>query len=126
MDLPSENGVSHKYEASAVGAQKDTADPEATLFLWGSAPGIGAGRHRGSWTQKNRRRKKTQRPERKKPLLGGAERRRNRSRQKPLKTAADPGELCERAATLQEKRGLSRYGVRYKGKQAGGGRYGNG
>ncbi|KAJ1090104.1 hypothetical protein NDU88_003242 [Pleurodeles waltl] len=47
--------------------------------------------------------------------LGGAERRRNQSRQKPLKTSADPGELCERATTLQENRGLSRYGVRYKG-----------
>ncbi|KAJ1144711.1 hypothetical protein NDU88_011008 [Pleurodeles waltl] len=66
------------------------------------------------------------RPERKKPLLGGAERCRNLSRQKPLKTATDPGELCERAATLQEKRGLSRYGVRYKGKRAGGGRCGKG
>ncbi|KAJ1129527.1 hypothetical protein NDU88_007895 [Pleurodeles waltl] len=89
----------------------------------GSVPGIGAGRHRSSWTQKNSRLKKTPRPERKKPLLGGAERRRNRSRQKPLKTSADPGELCEGAVTLQEKRGLSRYGVRYKGKRAGGGRY---
>ncbi|KAJ1180263.1 hypothetical protein NDU88_005485 [Pleurodeles waltl] len=82
--------------------------------------------HPSSWTQKNRRLKKTPRPERKKPLLGGAERRRNRSRQKPLKTSADPGELCEGAVTLQEKRGLSRYGVRYKGKRAGGGRYGKG
>ncbi|KAJ1191564.1 hypothetical protein NDU88_000880 [Pleurodeles waltl] len=89
-------------------------------------PGIGAGRHRSSWTQKNRRLKKTPRPERKKPLLGGAERRRNRSQQKPLKTSADPGELCEGAATLQEKRGHSRYGVRYKGKRAGDGRYGKG
>ncbi|KAJ1185063.1 hypothetical protein NDU88_001858 [Pleurodeles waltl] len=36
--------------------------------------------------------------------------------------ATDPGELNERAATLQEKRGLSRYGERYKGKRAGDGR----
>ncbi|KAJ1109747.1 hypothetical protein NDU88_007107 [Pleurodeles waltl] len=36
--------------------------------------------------------------------------------------AADPGELNERAATLQEKRGLSRYGERYKGKWVGDGR----
>ncbi|KAJ1179622.1 hypothetical protein NDU88_004856 [Pleurodeles waltl] len=74
-----------------------------------SAPGIGAGRPRSSWTQKNGRLKRTPTPETKKPLLGGAERRRSRSRQKSLKTTADPGELCERAATLQEKLGHSRW-----------------
>ncbi|KAJ1134355.1 hypothetical protein NDU88_000807 [Pleurodeles waltl] len=67
---------------------------------------------------------KPPRPEKKQPLLGGAERRLNRNQRKPLKTAADPGELNERAATLQEKRGLSRYGERYKGKREGDGRYG--
>ncbi|KAJ1216243.1 hypothetical protein NDU88_003847 [Pleurodeles waltl] len=56
------------------------------------------------------------------PLCGGTERRRNRYRQKPWKMAADPGEPNERAATLQEKRGLSRYGVRDKRNRAGDGR----
>ncbi|KAJ1085075.1 hypothetical protein NDU88_005208 [Pleurodeles waltl] len=56
----------------------------------------------------------------KKPLSGGEEQRQRRSRRKSLVKTADPGELCERAATLQEKRGHSRYGVRNEGKQAGG------
>ncbi|KAJ1186711.1 hypothetical protein NDU88_003492 [Pleurodeles waltl] len=76
----------------------------------------GAGRHRSSW------REKTPRRPTKTPLRGGTERRRNRDRQKPWKTAAKPGEPNERAATLQEKRGLSRYGVRDKGDRAGDGR----
>ncbi|KAJ1215268.1 hypothetical protein NDU88_002877 [Pleurodeles waltl] len=66
---------------------------------------------------------KTPRQPKKTPLCGGTERRRNRYRQKPWKTAADPGEPNERAATLQEKRGFSRYRVRDKGNRAGGGRY---
>ncbi|KAJ1203929.1 hypothetical protein NDU88_007710 [Pleurodeles waltl] len=86
------------------------------LLFRAHTPGIGAGRHRSSWTQK------TPRQGKKTPLLGGTERRQSRNRQKPWKTAADPGELSERATALQEKRGLSRYGVRDKGKRAEGGR----
>ncbi|KAJ1106123.1 hypothetical protein NDU88_003526 [Pleurodeles waltl] len=71
---------------------------------------------------KNGRLKRTPTPETKKPLSGRAEQRRRRSRRKSLVKTADPGELCERAATLQEKRGHSRYGVRNEGKRAGGGR----
>ncbi|KAJ1151026.1 hypothetical protein NDU88_003813 [Pleurodeles waltl] len=74
--------------------------------------GKGAGRRRSSW------REKTPRQTTKTPLRGGTERRRNRDRRKPWKTTADPGEPNERAATLQEKRGLSRYGVRDKGNRA--------
>ncbi|KAJ1197758.1 hypothetical protein NDU88_001606 [Pleurodeles waltl] len=80
-------------------------------------PGRGAGRHWSSWTQK------TPRQPKKTPLHGETERRRNRDCRKPWKTAADPEEPNERAATLQEKRGFSRYGVRDKGNRAGGGRY---
>ncbi|KAJ1191081.1 hypothetical protein NDU88_000397 [Pleurodeles waltl] len=87
-----------------------------------SERGIGAERHRSSRTWRNRRLQKLPRPEKKQLLLGGAERRLNRKQRKPLKTAADPGELNARAATLQEKRGLSRYGERYKGKRVGDGR----
>ncbi|KAJ1115852.1 hypothetical protein NDU88_004074 [Pleurodeles waltl] len=83
---------------------------------WASTPGIGAGRHRSLWTPK------TPRQPKKPPLRGGTERRQNRNCQKPWKVTADPGELNKGAATLQEKRGLSRYGVRGKGNRAGGGR----
>ncbi|KAJ1130437.1 hypothetical protein NDU88_008790 [Pleurodeles waltl] len=75
-------------------------------------------------TQKNGRTKRTPIPKTKTPLFGGAEHRRSRSRRKSLKKTADPGELCERAVTLQEKHGHSRYGVRNKGKRAGGKREG--
>ncbi|KAJ1197934.1 hypothetical protein NDU88_001778 [Pleurodeles waltl] len=89
-------------------------DPRESWLHKRRTPGIGAGRHRSSWTQK------TPRQPKKPPLRGGTERRQNRNCQKPWKTAADPGELNEGAATLQEKRGLSRYGVREKGNRAGG------
>ncbi|KAJ1129189.1 hypothetical protein NDU88_007560 [Pleurodeles waltl] len=82
-----------------------------------STTGIGAGRPRSSRTWRNRRLQKPPRPEQKQPLRGGAERRLNRNQRKPLRTAADPGKLNERAATLQEKRSLSRYGEWYKGKR---------
>ncbi|KAJ1190662.1 hypothetical protein NDU88_007400 [Pleurodeles waltl] len=87
-----------------------------------SATGIGAGRPQSIRLQKNGRLKRTPTPKTKKPLSGGAEQRRSRSRRKSLVKTADPGELCERAATLQEKRGHSRFGVRNEGKRAGGGR----
>ncbi|KAJ1085072.1 hypothetical protein NDU88_005205 [Pleurodeles waltl] len=54
-------------------------------------------------------------PKTKTLLFGGAEHRRSRNRRKSLKKIADPGELCERAATLQD-------GVRNKGKRVEGGR----
>ncbi|KAJ1175407.1 hypothetical protein NDU88_000695 [Pleurodeles waltl] len=78
--------------------------------------GIGAGRHGSSRTWRNRRLEKPLGPEQKQPLRGGAERRLNRNQREPLRTPADPGKLNGKAATLQEKRGLSRYGERYKGK----------
>ncbi|KAJ1105260.1 hypothetical protein NDU88_002668 [Pleurodeles waltl] len=84
---------------------------------WKELGGIGDRKLRGTDDCRNR-----PRPEKKQPLLGGAERRLNRNRRKPLKSTADPGELNERAATLQETRGLSRYEERYKGKRAGDGR----
>ncbi|KAJ1129730.1 hypothetical protein NDU88_008097 [Pleurodeles waltl] len=59
-------------------------------------------------TQKNGRTKRTPTPKTKTPLFGGAELRRSRSQRKSLKKTADTGELCERATTLQEKRGHSR------------------
>ncbi|KAJ1133228.1 hypothetical protein NDU88_011525 [Pleurodeles waltl] len=86
--------------------------------------GIGAGRHRSSRTWRNIRLLKPPRPEQKQPLRGGAEHRPNRNQREPLGTAADPGKLNGKAATLQEKRGLSRYGERYKGKGREDGRYG--
>ncbi|KAJ1143971.1 hypothetical protein NDU88_010273 [Pleurodeles waltl] len=93
----------------------------ATLKVWDvDTTGIGAGRHRSSRTWRNRRLQKPPRPEQKQPLRGGAERRPNRNQRKPLRKAADPRKLNERAATLQEKRGLSRYGERYKGEGGGG------
>ncbi|KAJ1096491.1 hypothetical protein NDU88_001631 [Pleurodeles waltl] len=51
---------------------------------------------------------------------GGTKHCRDRDRQKPWKTTADPGKPNGKAAMLQEKRGLSRYGVRDKGNRAGG------
>ncbi|KAJ1106792.1 hypothetical protein NDU88_004190 [Pleurodeles waltl] len=70
--------------------------------------GIGAGRHRSPRTWRNRRWQKPPRPEQKQPLRGGAERRPNRNQREPLRTATDPGKLNGKAATLQEKRVLSR------------------
>ncbi|KAJ1109657.1 hypothetical protein NDU88_007017 [Pleurodeles waltl] len=83
-----------------------------------ATPGIEAGRHRSLW------REKTQRQPTKTLPRGGTKRCRDRDRQKPWKTTADPGKPNGKAATLQEKRGLSRYGVRDKGNRAGGGRCG--
>ncbi|KAJ1134720.1 hypothetical protein NDU88_001167 [Pleurodeles waltl] len=65
-------------------------------------PGIGAGRHRSLW------REKTPRQPTKTLLRGGTKRCRDRDLQKPWKTTADPGKPNGKAATLQEKRGLSR------------------
>ncbi|KAJ1139732.1 hypothetical protein NDU88_006099 [Pleurodeles waltl] len=73
-----------------------------------STTGIGAGRHWSSRTWRNRRLQKPPRPEQKQPVHGGAERRSNRNQREPLRTAAEPGKLIGKAATLQEKRGLSR------------------
>ncbi|KAJ1108827.1 hypothetical protein NDU88_006197 [Pleurodeles waltl] len=81
-------------------------------------PGVGAGRHRSLW------REKTPRQPTKTLPRGGTKRCRDRDRQKPWKTTADPGKLNGKAAMLQEKRGLSRYGVRDKGNRAGGGKCG--
>ncbi|KAJ1100932.1 hypothetical protein NDU88_006007 [Pleurodeles waltl] len=86
------------------------------------ATGIGAGRPQSIRLQKYGRLKRTPTPKTKKPLSGGAEQRRSRSRRKSLVKNPDTGELCESATTLQEKRGHSGYGVRNEGKRAGGGR----
>ncbi|KAJ1206179.1 hypothetical protein NDU88_001588 [Pleurodeles waltl] len=71
-----------------------------------------------------RLREKTPRQPKKTLPRGGTKLCRDRDRQKPWKTTADPGKPNGKAATLQEKRGLSRYGVRDKGNRAGGRRCG--